>query len=325
VSGYTAIRSTERVAGIPAKLEQAHNSKTDFGIPFLDDALTGLLPSDLMLVGAKTGRGKTALCVHLARVNAMKKKNVLFLALEAENDEIEMRLLYQIEAGLFFQDEQRDKAANVSFRNWRFGFLRESFKKYQIEAQFIFESRYKTLCTVYRQEAFTLNDLHRVIDRAKEWADLVILDHLHYIDLVNNSEVNNETSQMIKKIRSLNTFYNKPFIVAAHLRKGVDGLLPQTEDFMGSSDIGKNSTLTLMVTPRPDGYSSVNQTFSTIFSIPKSRTGGIGSTVGLLEFSLRHQMYLSNYRLANVSYKNEKVEVIDEKEYPSWAKNYKSV
>ncbi|HND85068.1 MAG TPA: DnaB-like helicase C-terminal domain-containing protein, partial [Pseudobdellovibrionaceae bacterium] len=38
-----------------------------FGISFLDGALDGILPNDLILIGAATGAGKTTLATQLAK------------------------------------------------------------------------------------------------------------------------------------------------------------------------------------------------------------------------------------------------------------------
>jgi hypothetical protein len=133
-------------------------------------------------------------------------------------------------------------------------------------------------------------------------------------------------SKLIKKIRSLNLYYNKPFVVVAHLRKGIDGIIPQLEDIYGSSDVGKNSTVTFMVAKDPEGYDVKNQLQKTIISIPKSRTGSLGNLVAKVDYSIQHQMYLPSYSLARVVKFKDKEQIHDltEDEYPEWAKNGKA-
>lgn len=312
--------STERVSTISEKKFEANSSQLTFGIDFLDDALYGLLPNDLCLIGAKSGRGKSALAINLAGANASLKKNVLLIALEAEQSEVEMRLRYQLDAGLFFRDSTRDRTCVMTYRNWRFGLCEMALQKYRAEGERIFKERFSTLCTVYRHKNFGIQDLELILERAKNWADLVVLDHFHYFDMGGGKDKYQAESDLIKRIRSLNLFYNKPFFVVAHLRKDLQGLLPGTEDFMGSSDIGKNATTCIMITPNSEGYNVKDATQETIFSIPKSRTGGFGNLCGVLSYSIRHNGYFPGYDLARCGKLNDKITKIDEEEWPDWAK-----
>lgn len=310
-----------RALDINKQLDVADKNITGFGIDFLDRALLGLIPSDLCLIGAKSGKGKSALGIAIASYNAsVYKKNVVFLALEAEKLEVEMRLRYEIEAGLFFADQNRNKSIVVNYRSWRMGKLKAAFVKYRDQAVHEFTQRFATLNTVYRDKDFGLKELEYMLDEAKDFGELFIFDHLHYFDLETGENENSQVSRLIKKIRELNLFYSKPFIVIAHIRKHVEGLIPDQEDFMGSSDIYKNATAIAMMTPKPDGYDATAQTQDTIFSVPKLRTGALGNLVGIQKYSLRHQMYVPGFRLARALKRGEKLEEISKVDWPDWAK-----
>lgn len=307
-------------------LDSSKTSLTEFGNPFLDDALTGLLPNDLCLIGAKSGVGKSQIATAIAGFNcSIRKKNTVFIALEAEPNEVEMRLRYSIEAGLFFKDQFRDRTISVSYRKWRLGFLQDAFRKYKEESIHLFTQRYGTLHTVYRTESYGVKDFERTLEEAKDFGDLFILDHLHFFDLERQGQENSEVSAIMKKIRSLNLFYSKPFIVIAHLRKNIDTTVPSLEDFMGSSDIGKMCTVAVMLAKDPEGYDVKNQLQKTIISIPKARTGGLGNLVGCLDYSMQHQGYLPRYYLSRVLQfrDKEKIERIANEEIPDWATNCK--
>jgi hypothetical protein len=232
-----------------------------------------------------------------------------------------MRLKYSIEAGLFFKDQNRDRGVIVSYRKWRLGFLQQSFKKYKPEAASIFIDRYARLHTVYRDESYGIKEFEYNLDEAKEFGDLFICDHIHFFDLSGQTNEHTEISQLMKKIRSLNLFYSKPFIVIAHLRKQIEGILPNLEDFMGSSDIGKIATLAIMLAKDPNGYDPKTQTQRTIFSIPKARTGGLGNLVGIQDYSITHQGYIPKYLLARVGAKNDKIDYLKTEDMPEWAKS----
>lgn len=319
------ISSITRELELDDLIKQARTNLTEFGNPFLDDALTGLMPNDLCLIGARSGIGKTQLATSIAAFNASAcKKNVVFIALEAEKNEIEMRLRYAIEASLFFKDQNRDRGVVISYRKWRLGFLQQAFKKYKEEAVTIFIQRYSTLHTVYRDQYYGINEFEKSLDEAKDFGDLFIVDHLHFFDLNGSGNEHQEVSAIMRKIRELNLFYSKPFIVIAHLRKHIEGILPGLEDFMGSSDIGKIATVCVMLAKDPQGYDAKNQLQKTIISIPKARTGGLGNLVGMLDYSIQHQGYIPRYTLARTCKGNEKVELLKQDELPEWAEKAKT-
>jgi len=289
------LNSLEREIIIDEVLDAARTNLTEFGNPFLDDALLGILPNDLCVIGGLPGYGKSQFAASIAAYNAsVKKKNVVFIALEAEPNEVEMRLRYSIEAHLYFKDQNRNRALTVNYRKWRLGLLQNDFKKYKEEAISIFIQRYSSLHTVYRTEQYGIKDFERNLDEAKEFGDLFIADHLHFFDLESGKNENSEVGAIMKKIRSLNLFYNKPFIVLAHLRKNEQVMVPSLQDFHGTSDIGKIATVAVML----------------------SR----------LDYSIQHQGYLPNYSLAKVlRFKDkEKLEPLNEEEIPGWAERAKA-
>ncbi len=80
------------------RLEQASAAKTGTvtglptGFDALDDMMTGLQPSDLVLIAARTSQGKTALAMGIARAVAATKP-VLIFSLEMSAEQLFMRLL----------------------------------------------------------------------------------------------------------------------------------------------------------------------------------------------------------------------------------------
>ncbi len=63
------------------------------GIGDLDKVITGLNKSDLIIVGARPGMGKTSFALNIARNVALKGKKVAFFSLEMTRDQIAQRLL----------------------------------------------------------------------------------------------------------------------------------------------------------------------------------------------------------------------------------------
>src|SRR5690348_4241502 len=84
------------------RLEMAKR-RLSFGVKFLDDALGGIAQKDIVLLGAKTGIGKTTMASIIAESNAEKGRHVHYFALEAEDREIERRIKFRILSRLAYQ------------------------------------------------------------------------------------------------------------------------------------------------------------------------------------------------------------------------------
>lgn len=311
---------------VSGKLEEALTSSTSFGQVFLDKALTGFLNTDLVLLGARSGKGKTQALLDSAAFNAASGKKVLFIALEAEEAEMEMRLLYKLEVNLYFKAIANNKAykrapVDVNYRNWRLGLLKEFFEEFHDEAVRIFVDRYFNITTHYKKHSFSFDDLALLIDESS-WADVIYIDHLHYFDLLGAKPETQETGQLIKKIRQLNLQKSKPVVMAAHVRKS-ERLVPDLDDFMGTSDIHKNATVCVMMAPDYSTYDAQTAVVKTYFSVPKARTGSLGNLVGVCYYSTKHAGYLPKFDLGLLNFKGDKVEPLEKDKYPEWAREFK--
>lgn len=314
------ISSLERSASIPTRLYEAQQKAISFGNTFLDAGLFGILPNDLILLGAPTSIGKTAMCCEIAKNVSLQGRRVCFVALEAEEDEVEMRIEYQLYAKRYFLDSDRKRGINFDYRSYRFNKLKDYLWPYTEDVVEEFTHALKNVTTIYRKRSFTIHDLEYVFRWAKDNSDLVIIDHLHYFDFAKDasSNTNERMSDLMKGIRDLNLTYNVPVILVAHLRKDFNGVVPQINDFMGSSDIQKVATCAVMLSKFADGFDPVNQTSKTVISVPKARTGSLG-VVGVQNYALRVNAYEKPFEVGIVG--KDKIRLLKTDELPYWAKS----
>lgn len=310
-----------RAAGVSGILDYTATADVGFGIGFLDAALGKMLPTDLILIGGRTKQGKSQLAVEIAKANAMQGKNVIFIALEAEHSEIEMRLMYQIVCSLYY-DSRPSTYQTINYRKWRLGQLNAMLDPFHGRAMAIFGERYHSLKTVYATQGFTHEHLNAVLDEVKDDADLIIIDHFHYFDMGGGRNVNEKQEALMKRIRDLNLYYQKPILLLAHLNKTSFDFAPDVEQFMGTSNIGKIATGCIMVTRNTQFSDPRNEIFQTVLSIPTCRTGAI-LPVGIHEFSTRHQGYSPLFELALVKgwQEKQKLEPLPRAEWPDWARD----
>lgn len=311
------------VARIPSADQHVYDARKvtcDTGVAFIDLALRKILPTDLVLIGAKTGAGKTQIMAQIAGHMSEMGKKVFYLALEAEKDEIEMRLRYQI---LVSKVKQNNVYAHLdlSYRNFRLGGLSEEMLRYGNEIDEEFMRRFKNLFTAYPDIGFNHLDLADCFDKARAMgAECIFLDHIHFMDTISGGEESNEgLTQIIKNVRRLNLQYEIPVITAGHLRKDFDKIIPTKEDFHGTSNLSKVATVCILIAKDAEGFDPVSGHQRTFFFIDKSRTGSFGNMIGCMWFSTEDNRYMEHVALAWAAPDFKSVTLLDRAKYPKWA------
>ena len=293
-----------------------------FGVDYLDHAMLGIMKNDLILIGAGSGMGKTQTCCNIARANVAKGNRVHYIALEAEYLEIERRIKYQIFARRFFADPGRP-AVTVSYQNWVIGDLIDSCAKYEAAAASEFMNSYPTLFTYYKTNKFDINDLiMRVVECAAD-TDLIILDHVHYMDFDDDNE-NRAVKEIAKTARTLALEQGKPIILVSHLRKRdkmSTELAPGLEEFHGSSDLYKIATKALTMGP---GKMSADGMIETYFRIVKNRhEGSVTRYIGKSFYNSREGIYEKRYEIGDAHQnRNDGFKQLGRDVYPPWGEYF---
>jgi KaiC/GvpD/RAD55 family RecA-like ATPase len=289
-----------------------------FGVRYLDLALGGIFPNDLVLIGAGTGIGKTAAATRVAFVNASMGKRVHYFALEAEKREIERRTLYSVIHSLMFhaRDERVDE---MNFIDWYKGDCDEIARKYERDALEMLREKFKTLHTFYKTADFYAEHFEKMVLAVQDETELLVLDHFHYLDQTDENELRG-SKRMIKKIRDVSLSVGKPTIVVGHLRKPVDhAIVPRIEDFHGSSDLAKIATKVIViapdyVTPRPSNYE-----WPTYIAPVKCRQDSTRARfVARCNFDLRSMSYADDFTLGMMKKRGEEFAITED--WPTWAR-----
>lgn len=316
--------SAERVKGEKEQRLEYRERSLQYNNAFLDDYLRCILPHDLILIGARTGVGKTELARNIGASNARKGKRVFYFALEAEPNEIERRTKYEILASLVAK-RARHHLSGMNYADWYRGDLESVCGEFNAEAERLLAEDYSTLHTYYRGAKFDHEDIRKLFLSIQSQADLIILDHLHYVDIEDENE-NRGFKKTVKMIRDVALGIGRPVILVAHLRKATGDRknpVPEMEDFHGSSDIGKIATRAIMIAPARSVPASDHFTANTFFSIPKDRVGGALGAVALCPFDMRRKRYADQYTLGRIN--GGEFEEFKKLEAPRWAKNHQPI
>lgn len=313
----------DRAIGEKAERRHLSDRLIPYHVPFLDDYLRGILPHDLTLLGADTGVGKTDLAATIARKTAATGRTVHYFALEAEPNEIERRTKYGIIAQ-WAADRRLPFLSQLNYVDWYLGRCDGIIGSLDRDADVEMRAKYKTLHTYYKGAQFGADDIKRLILAVQTVSDLIVIDHLHYVDIDDDNE-NRGLRTLIKTIRDTALGCGRPVLLVVHLRKGEgarrEPLVPSMERVHGSSDIAKMATNAIMLSRAP--FRGREWWFSpTFISIPKFRMGGACRLVAMSNYDIRTRAYEPDYTLGQLEDFGVNWTEVEPDKRPPWAARY---
>jgi replicative DNA helicase len=251
--------------------ELAKRPEDIFGVPTgfidLDRMLTGLQPSDLVIIAGRPGQGKSGFLLSAAKNAAlMHKKNVAIFSMEMSNEQVVQRLLAQ-ETGI---DSQRLRNGKLKEDEW--SLLTHAVEVlgdthiYLDDTPAITPLSLRTKCRRLHME-FGL--------------DLIILDYIQLMggDMRNENRVQ-EVSYISRNLKVLARELNVPVLAAAQLSRAVEQRTdkrPVLSDLRESGSIEQDADIVMFIY-RPDQYekdTAKNNVAEII--VAKHRNGPTGS------------------------------------------------
>lgn len=236
------------------------------GISELDETLTGFNKSDLVILGARPGVGKTSFALNIARHVAVKEgKNVAFFCLEMSRDQLAQRLL-------------SNEACIPS------GHLRDSSKmtdKEWVSLAQASETLSKANLFIDETADITVPQMKAKIRRQKN-IDMVIVDYLGLVKgSVRTENRVQEVSEVSRSLKIMAKELNIPMLVCAQLNRGVEGKggtkhKPGLADLRDSGSIEQDADVVMFLhreNDKTDEYGEADNTVELI--IAKNRHGEI--------------------------------------------------
>ncbi len=300
------------------------NKLLTFGIEYLDDAMIGIMPNDLILIGAGSGAGKTQICCNIAAANITAGKRVHYIALEAELYEIERRIKYQLFSKYYFRDgPEKRPPGRINFQNWMMGDYFDSHFVYEALAADEFEKTYSNFFIYYKQDKFDIYNLIETVTVCAKDTDLIIVDHVHYFDYDDDNE-NKSIKEIAKAARMLTLEQGKPLILVSHIRKRdkkIEETCPGLEEFHGSSDLYKIATKAITIGP---GASIEGGKYETFIRIVKNRfDGGVTRHMGKVIYDNTKGQYEKVYEIGSANQKRaDGFTTTDKHNYPDWGRHF---
>ncbi|MCQ2450770.1 MAG: replicative DNA helicase [Clostridia bacterium] len=277
VSGLTHIKQVleNETYDLLAKKSDPETKNDYIGIPSgissLDKMITGLNKSDLIILGARPGMGKTAFALNIARNVAVNAgKTVCFFSLEMTRDQLAQRLLSS-EAGI---KSEKLRTAELDGDEWT------------VLAQ-AGENLSKADFYIDETSSITVPEMKAKLRRMKK-VDLVIVD---YLGLMHTPRQNDNRVQEVAEItRSLKIMAKElkvPVIACAQLSRATEAKgkshKPALADLRDSGSIEQDADIVLFL--YREGYYDNEKKEDDDRSDPtkaeciiaKNRHGGLGS------------------------------------------------
>jgi len=228
-------------AGIKRIEQQMKSDGGVTGVPTgfhkLDEMLSGLQPSDMIILAARPSVGKTAFCLNVAANAAnFHKKNVLLFSLEMAKEQLVQRLLCMV--------------GQVDSARLRSGFLaRAEFPKLQGAAQTL------STANIYIDDTpnITVLELRSKARKhaVKEPLDLLIIDYLQLMSGSARSENRQvEISEISRSIKGLARELSCPVIALSQLSREAEkdeGGTPKLSHLRESGAIEQDADVVMML------------------------------------------------------------------------------
>ena len=242
---------------------------TGFGM--LDEYITGLSKSDLILIGARPAMGKTSFALNLAQNVSASGKKCLFFSLEMTKEQLAERIL-AANSGV---DSQKLRRGDLTPDEWtRLGNAAGKLEKYELWLD--------------DSSSLTVSDIKSTVKRMRD-VDLVIVDYLGLIQSSSRKENRvQEVTEITRMLKMMAKDLNIPVVCCAQLSRGTEGRgkshRPQLSDLRESGSIEQDADIVLFLY-RPYYYKNeldeesqedVDANLTEVI-VAKNRHGGVGT------------------------------------------------
>lgn len=319
--------AADRIVGEKQLRQKLSARRMRYGISYLDDVFRAILPTDTILLGAETGLGKTECALAIATANVRLGRRVAYFALEAEENELEMREKHRwLSRQLYLRKLAGSR--DLPFVDWYLGDCDDLVSpELDAEADAWIAEHLAGLRTYYRGRVFGAAELTSAIKAIHRDVDMIVIDHLHYVDASEDLDENRALTETLKVIRELTLDVQKPMLVVAHLRKKderLKHLIATLGDFHGTSNLTKIATQVITLA-RADIEAPKWYLAPTYMIALKDRRAGAVPLVALTMYDKRTRTYEETYSLGRLTKGRTAWEQLKQLEAPGWARCYRQL
>jgi replicative DNA helicase len=259
------------------RIEKLHQGDADRlrGVPTgftgLDNLLSGLQRSDLIIIGARPSQGKTAFTLDIARNAAMKYGHTVgFFSLEMSREQVTDRLiaseaavdLWKLRTGRLRDDEE-------------FQMIQAALDKLSRAPIFIDDTPSPTI--------IEMRAMARRLQAEQKHLDLLVVDYLQLVEpRVRHDSVVQQVTEVSRGLKGLARELNVPVIAVSQLSREVDKRdvkIPKLSDLRESGSIEQDADVVLFLYHKNKDRMDLPEEEQNIIEIivSKHRNGPLGS------------------------------------------------
>ena len=253
------------------RLEKLHEQKGGLrGLPTgfadLDNMLSGLQDSDLIILAARPSMGKTTLALDIARISSVVHgKSVLIYSLEMSSQQLVDRMLsaqsrvnaWNLRTGRLSSDKD-------------FSHIRDSLDQLAKAKIYIDDQPGNSIVK--------MKALARRI-KAEKGLDLVVVDYLQLMTTSKNHDsMVNQVTEISRSLKGLAKELNVPVLALSQLSRAVEsrGGRPRLSDLRDSGSIEQDADVVMFIHREDKGKSDLEKTNIAEILIEKHRNGPTG-------------------------------------------------
>lgn len=255
------------------------DNRIDTGFPLLDATLKGMWPGQLILIGARPGCGKSAMCMALAETAAQKGNTVLYVTAEMLAGEVGERLLAKNVEGLTM-DQMIDGVPESDETLWM-----------HIAYEASMESKLPIF--FYDGSDVTVNRV-RELALGIEGLKMIVVDYLGLMIGEKKSENRNlELGGISRELKLLASELEIPIVAAAQLSRTVNETdKPRLSSLRDSGELEQNAVKVMFLWKTDP--TDVNQVGCSVAKNRRGRTGEVnfyfeGAKMNFMELSYRRE------------------------------------
>ena len=212
-----------------------------YGDEIIDKHTLGIFPHDLVVIGADSWVGKSELAYNIAIMNAKRNKKALLFALEGNINEIAWR---------YTQRAIAESGEEISTPEFRVNVRPDIHDMSEVVMWNACDEGWTENLKIFNKtEAPTIEFIVEMIKATRDYFDVFVIDHLHYIEYSDKNTENAEISRAMRILQTTTWEVKKPIVLIWHLRKRNGKEDPTMYDLHGSSNIPKEATTVLLLTP----------------------------------------------------------------------------
>lgn len=255
------------------------DNRIDTGFPLLDATLKGMWPGQLILVGARPGCGKSAMCMALAETAARKGNTVLYVTAEMLAGEVGERLLAKNVEGLTM-DQMIDGVPESDETLWM---------------HIAYEASMEAKLPIYFYDGPNVT-VSRIRELALgiEGLKMIVVDYLGLMIGEKKSENRNlELGGISRELKLLASEMEIPIVAAAQLSRTVNETdKPRLSSLRDSGELEQNAVKVLFLWKTDPA--DVSQVGCSVAKNRRGRTGDVnfyfeGAKMTFMELSYRNE------------------------------------